>query len=197
MAIMLGLKRGKGSGLPVVYSPSGPDCFAVRLPGCCWLYLLVSKVSPLYAFPPISSSQALESDITQGWKTTVDTKLSAMNTSEEIIPREVLFGNPKYASPMISPDGNFLAFSAPSIDEGVLNVIVKFTSKPLEKARMITSDKSRGIQSAFWAQDSKTMMYMQDFEGDENFHLWALEVEDVNAPARDLTPGENVKASPR
>jgi dipeptidyl aminopeptidase/acylaminoacyl peptidase len=157
--------------------------------------LLVSKVSPLYAFAPISSSRALGSGITQDSKTTVDTKLSAMTTSEEIIPREVLFGNPKYASPMLAPDGNYLAFLAPSVDEGVLNVFVKLTSEPLEKARMITSDKSRGIRNAFWAPDSKTMLYMQDFEGDENFHLWALDVEEVNAQARDLTPGENVKAS--
>ena len=30
---------------------------------------------------------------------------STRTTSEELIPREVLFGNPEYASPSISPDG--------------------------------------------------------------------------------------------
>ena len=42
-------------------------------------------------------------------------------------------------------------------------------------------------------------VYLQDFEGDENFHLWAIdtvtEKGDQEAEARDLTPGENVKAS--
>lgn len=160
-------------------------------------------VSPLHAFAPLSFSRAFGSSSSSS----SDTKLysSIMTTSEEIIPREVLFGNPKYASPMLAPDGKYLAFLAPSVsdtdEEGVMNVFVKLTSEPTEKARMITNEKSRGIRSAFWAQDSKTIMYMQDFEGDENFHLWALDVEDTtptttgNAVARDLTPGDNVKAS--
>lgn len=125
-----------------------------------------------------------------------ETSLSSAtsSSSEKLIPRKVLFGNPKYASPQLSPDGKYLSFLAPS-DENVLNVFVKLTSDPLEKARMITKDKSRGIRSAKWAQDSKTILYMQDFEGDENFHLWAIDVQDEQAHALDLTPGENVKAS--
>ena len=118
-----------------------------------------------------------------------------MTTSEEIIPRETLFGNPKYASPKLSPDGMYLSFLAPSQDEGVLNVWVKRTKEPLEKARMITNDKSRGIRNCFWAKDSKTMLYMQDHEGNENFHLYAISVEDEDAKALDLTPGKKVKAS--
>jgi dipeptidyl aminopeptidase/acylaminoacyl peptidase len=120
--------------------------------------------------------------------------LSASTTSEELIPREVLFGNPDYAAPNLSPDGKYLSFLAPS-PEGVLNVFLKLTNEPLESARMITNDTSRGIRSAFWAQDSKTMLYMQDFEGNENFHLWAINVEETDPEARDLTPGEQVKAS--
>ena len=41
----------------------------------------------------------------------------ATTTSEEIIPREILFGNPKYASPSLSPDGKYLSFLAPSADK--------------------------------------------------------------------------------
>jgi dipeptidyl aminopeptidase/acylaminoacyl peptidase len=59
---------------------------------------------------------------------------------------------------------------------------------------MITNDTSRGIRNARWAKDSKTILYMQDFEGNENFHLWAINVES-GEEATDLTPGENVKAS--
>jgi len=122
--------------------------------------------------------------------------LHASTTSEDIIPTEVLFGNPKYASPMLSPDGEYLAFLAPSADKGVLNVFVKKTQDPnLENARMITNDTSRGIRQAAWAPDSKAMLYLQDFEGDENFHLWAIDATaEGQQEARDLTPGENVKA---
>eukprot|EP00978_Attheya_sp_CCMP212_P024286 scaffold76085_cov44-Attheya_sp.AAC.1 len=120
---------------------------------------------------------------------------SSMASLEELIPREILFGNPKYTSPQLSPDGTYLSFLAPSPEQGVLNVFVKLTSEPLENARMITNDTSRGIRNAFWAQDSKTMLYLQDFEGDENFHLWAIPVDQNSVLARDLTPGKNVKAS--
>ena len=89
---------------------------------------------------------------------------SSSTSDERIIPREILFGNPKYTSPKLSPDGEYISFLAPSEDLNVLNVFVKRTTEPLEQARMITNDKSRGIRNAFWAEDSKTILYMQDFE---------------------------------
>jgi len=129
-------------------------------------------------------------------KTSSALSATTTTTSEEIIPREVLFGNPKYASPDISPDGKYLSFLAPSAEEGVLNVFVRETSNnDNDSARMITADVSRGIRQATWAPDSKTFLDLQDFEGDENFHLWAIDVEKENDVARDLTPGKDVKAS--
>ncbi len=41
---------------------------------------------------------------------------SKLTTPEELIPREVLFGNPKNTSPLMSPDGKYLAYLAPSPD---------------------------------------------------------------------------------
>ncbi|KAL3940173.1 MAG: hypothetical protein SGARI_001094 [Bacillariaceae sp.] len=121
-------------------------------------------------------------------------------TSEEIIPRSVLFGNPTYASPKLSPDGRFLAYLAPD-ESDVLNVHVRetfsFTKTPTD--RIVTHDPSgRGIRNFQWAQDSRTILYRQDFEGDENFHLWAISVvaeDNASAAAVDLTPGKDVKVS--
>ena len=45
-------------------------------------------------------------------------------TSDELIPREVLFGNPENTSPLLSPDGKHLAYLAPSPD-GVMNIFIK------------------------------------------------------------------------
>lgn len=119
----------------------------------------------------------------------------ATTTSEEIIPREVLFGNPKNTSPSLSPDGKFLSYLAPN-EDGVLNVFVRPTSdENNDNARMITSDKSRGIRQYQWAPDGENILFLQDFEGDENFHLWVIDATEASASARDLTPGENVKAS--
>jgi dipeptidyl aminopeptidase/acylaminoacyl peptidase len=118
-------------------------------------------------------------------------------TSEEIIPKEVLFGNPTFASPSLSPDGKYLAYLAPD-DGDILNVHVR-TVDDAESSRVVTFDKSRGIRRFLWAEDSITILFLQDFEGDENFHVFAVDAtgEDLSSEvaARDLTPGEKVKAS--
>lgn len=142
-----------------------------------------------------------------GLTTTVQAAATSAMDAKDIplIPRKVLFGNPKYASPNLSPDGKFIAFLGPSQDElEVLNIFVQETNEDVSTARMITQDKSRGIRTFSWAQDSQTILFMQDHEGDENFHLWAIDATSATAAAagttaaadaRDLTPGENVKAS--
>merc|ERR1712161_66531 len=123
--------------------------------------------------------------------------LLSTTTSEDIIPREVLFGNPNYASPMLSPDGEYLAFLAPSTDKGVLNIFVRPTTgdENNDNARMVTKDTSRGIRQYQWAPDSETILFLQDFEGDENFHLWTIDATAEEVEAKDLTPGKDVKAS--
>jgi len=126
----------------------------------------------------------------------VDAPAASITSLEKkfpLIPREILFGNPKRAAPKLSPDGKLVAYLAPSEDE-VLNVFVRETGENESSERMITKDKSRGIRTFSWAQDSKTILYNQDHEGDENYHLWAVDIS-VEGEARDLTPGENVKAS--
>lgn len=123
-------------------------------------------------------------------------ELMAATSSEEIIPRDVLFGNPKYASPKLSPDGKYLTYLAPAADDGPLNVYVRSTAdKNNDNARMVTSDASRGIRQYQWAMDSETILFLQDFEGDENFHLWAIDATAPDTIAKDLTPGKDVKAS--
>ena len=57
----------------------------------------------------------------------------------DLIPREVLFGNPAKISPKISPDGKFLAYIAP--DQGVLNVWVRTIGKTDDHA--VTKDRRR------------------------------------------------------
>ena len=115
----------------------------------------------------------------------------AATTSSDVIPRDVLFGNPEYASPSISPDGKLLSYLRPNAD-GVLNIWCKTLGKSDD--RVVTADTYRGIRSAFWAEDSKTLMYMQDTGGDENFHLWAIDATNPSSVAKDLTPFPGAKA---
>ena len=60
--------------------------------------------------------------------------------------------------------------------------------------RVVTEDTYRGIRQIFWAEDSKTLLYLQDDGGDENFHLFAVDVSKEGSKARDLTPFDGAKA---
>ena len=91
-----------------------------------------------------------------------------------LIPRDTLLGNPERANPHIAPDGKRLAWLAPD-EHGVLQVWVQTIGQ--HDARVVTADKSRGIQSYGWAFDSKTILYAQDAAGDENFHLFAVDLD--------------------
>lgn len=100
----------------------------------------------------------------------------------KMIPREVLFGNPEKDSPKISPDGTRLAYLAPK--DNVLNVWVRTVEK--EDDKVVTQDKRRGIRWYFWAEDNIHIIYLQDSDGDENWHVYAVDL--TNDVTRDMTP---------
>lgn len=104
-----------------------------------------------------------------------------------LIPREVIFGNPDKARPTISPDGKMMAYLAPSDD--VLNVWVRTIGQTDDRA--VTEDTDRGITIYFWAADSKHVMYLQDKGGNENWQLYAVNIE--TDEIRALTPYEEVQ----
>ena len=105
-----------------------------------------------------------------------------------LIPREVLLGNPTKASPKISPDGKRLAYLAPEKD--VLNVWIRTIGKTDD--HVATADKKRGVRRFFWQQDSEHIIYLQDQDGDENWHVYQTSIKTKNT--RDLTPFQGVQA---
>jgi dipeptidyl aminopeptidase/acylaminoacyl peptidase len=120
----------------------------------------------------------------------------------DLIPREVLFGNPERVSPHISPDGTRLAWIAPH--NGVLNVWVApvgTSGVDWDAAAVVTDDTDRGIRMFAWAKDGRHLLYVQDTGGDENWRLYDV---DMEAPAaaggqtsrakRDLTPYDGIQA---
>ena len=112
-----------------------------------------------------------------------------MTTTPQValIPRSVLFGNPEKTSPMISPDGKRMAYLAPV--NNVLNVWVGTVGGAFLP---VTQDTERGIRSYIWAHDNKHILYIQDMGGNENWHIYATNLE--TKETRDLTPFENVQA---
>lgn len=110
------------------------------------------------------------------------------NQRETLIPRETFFGDPTRASVTISPDGQHLAFLAPR--EGVLNVWVQTVGE--DDARPVTRSTERPIFRYQWAHNSEQIIYAQDRGGDENFRLYAVNLEDETE--LELTPFENIQA---
>ncbi len=119
------------------------------------------------------------------------TESAATPTQEEsaLIPRRVLFGNPQKASARISPNGKWLSFLAPV--EGILNVWVGPVDD-FSRAKPVTEEKKRDIRAHYWAYTGEHVLYSQDKNGNENFHVYATNV--ATGKTKDLTPLENVRA---
>ncbi len=116
----------------------------------------------------------------------------ANNQITSLIPREVLFGNPDKALATLSPDGSRISYLAPV--NGVLNVWVGPADDPTA-AQPVTADRDRGIRFYVWAYTNDHILYIQDKDGDENWHLYSV---DLNTnQTKDLTPIEGVQAQIR
>ena len=113
----------------------------------------------------------------------------------DLIPRNVLFGNPERTSPRMSHDGSQLGWIAPR--DGVLNVWVapigESDGVDWAAARAVTDDTDRGIRVFGWAWDGRHLLYVQDVGGDENWRLYDVDL--VTGERRDLTPFEKIHAT--
>ena len=97
------------------------------------------------------------------------------------IPLSVLFGEPERVLPSISPDGRHLAWLAPAAG-GALNIHVDGTP---------VTHESRGVRQYWWSHDGRHLLWLRDGDGDENFHLVAVDV--ATGEIADLTPFENTR----
>lgn len=104
-------------------------------------------------------------------------------------PRKAFSGNPDFANVQVSPSGKTVAYLAPF--EGVLNVWTAPIDRPSE-AKPLTKDKDRPVRMYTFAENGKHLLYMQDKGGDENFHVFAVDL--ATGAARDLTDLPKVRA---
>jgi len=103
-----------------------------------------------------------------------------------IIPMKDFFRNPEVVSFRLSPDGLYLAFLKPW--QARLNVHVQKIGE--DEVKRITSATERDVAGYFWASNSR-IAYVQDTGGDENFRLYAVDVD--GSGEEDLTPFEKVR----
>jgi dipeptidyl aminopeptidase/acylaminoacyl peptidase len=117
------------------------------------------------------------------------TKSAKANLSSNQIPLRDFFRNPEKTSYRISPDGKFVSHTEPY--ERRMNVFVEPRDGMGQgKAVRVTSETTRDINSYGW-KNNDTLVYVRDFGGDENYHLFAVDKEGKNV--RDLTPFPGVK----
>ncbi len=114
-------------------------------------------------------------------------KPAASESVTPLIPRDVLFGNPDRAWPVLSPDGKSLAFLQP--ENGVLNVWVAPVGK-LDQAKAVTHDRGRGIYDYHWAYTNKHILYLQDKDGDENDKVFVVDI--TTGKEKVLTPFDEI-----
>ena len=106
-----------------------------------------------------------------------------------LIPRQLLFGNPEKTSAKLSPDGTKLAYLAPDANQ-VLNVWVRDLQRGGQD-RQVTTDRKRGVRQFLWQFNNEAILYTQDKDGDENWHLYQTHI--GTQLTKDLTPFEGVK----
>ena len=97
------------------------------------------------------------------------------------------FRNPEQAAYRISPDGKLLALLKPYKNR--MNIFVRDLALKTEK--QITSVADRDISGYFW-KGNKYLIYLKDFKGDENYHLYLTNIN--GKKAKDLTPFAKVRA---
>nr|WP_298895437.1 S9 family peptidase [uncultured Altererythrobacter sp.] len=109
-------------------------------------------------------------------------------SSIPLIPRDDLFGNPTRAAGKLSPDGKWLSWLAPK--QGVLNIWLAPVDSP-DAAKAMTEATDRPIRQYMWAPDSRSLLYIQDKGGDENFLLYGVDI--ASGKETTLTPFENTR----
>ena len=105
-------------------------------------------------------------------------------SSDDLIDRKILFGNPVRTQARLSPDGTKLSWLAPA--DGVLNVWVAPLDDLEDGAKVLTDSAARPPQGAAWTANSRYILFGLDDGGDENTHVYAVDVE--TGEQRDLTP---------
>lgn len=122
----------------------------------------------------------------------------SFSKDESMIPLRDFFKNPDSTNYQISPDGKWISYLKPY--ERRMNIHIKENKDGGQEVRL-TASTDRDIVNYFWKGNSH-VIYTRDFGGDENFHVFTVDVhakteKDVtnfpNTRAEIIDPMENIK----
>jgi hypothetical protein len=101
------------------------------------------------------------------------------------------FANPAGTfSYKVSPDGRRLAW----IQGHAGRLTIFYRTIDEDDIRIIDTHSPRAIFWFTWAQDSRRLLYTQDRNGDENYHVYLADTEQPQQPPVALTPFERTRA---
>jgi dipeptidyl aminopeptidase/acylaminoacyl peptidase len=107
-----------------------------------------------------------------------------------LLDRGQFFEDPVVSDLQISPDGRLFAFRAPF--DGQLELWISRRHLGVDSAIRVSDGPAQVFE---WSRDSQYLLFLRDGDGDENFHLHAVEADTTGAGVvRDLTPDAGVQA---
>jgi len=116
-------------------------------------------------------------------------KLAAKEQGNYKYEVEDYFKTPEAYSFKLSPNGTFIAYMKRR-DTGERDLYLKETAS--QKETLLMKQGEDLIRGYAWANDNR-ILYLQDKGGDENYHLFGVDVDGNNA--KELTPYEGVKVN--
>ncbi len=122
-----------------------------------------------------------------------------MTAPPTLIAVDELFGLPTRSRALLSPDGTKVAYLAPW--RGRLNVFIRAVDSDWSTsddakdvdAQRITSETRRNIDAFSWSTAGRYLLFQQDTDGDENWHLHRADPHHPDEPTVDLTPFDGVR----
>ncbi len=91
------------------------------------------------------------------------------------IPLEDFFKNPEKSSYKISPNGDYYSFMAPY--KSRMNIFIQ--KRGDSSLVQLTFEEDRDVAGYFWPNNNQ-IMFLKDDGGDENYHLFGVEIDGSN-----------------
>ncbi|ORZ36480.1 Alpha/Beta hydrolase protein [Catenaria anguillulae PL171] len=117
-----------------------------------------------------------------------------LDAAAPLIPVADFFANPDRALPKLSPNNRFLSYLAPAGEKQILQVFVQpldlWRKGTDEGRKQVTHHPTHDIRAYKWTLDSSAILFLQDNKGNENFHLYHVDLETLSE--RNLTPFDGV-----
>ena len=117
------------------------------------------------------------------------TGTASVAATPPLLPRTLLFDEPESDFAALSPDGRMLCLARRD-STGLANLWVQSLDR--DTSWQVTHDARRGVQVGVWAHTGDHLLYLKDGDGDENDHVFAVDIHE--GLIRDLTPFVGVRA---